>query len=143
MVKAVYQWFSALLLGCTVDCDGLKIDGFFLFLSGSHLTVRNGYSCVPVALSDGLDIKLNTAVRQIRYGQNGCEVSQVVLPELWIQIIRYLKYFLVGSGAEWISFTLGYNVSIRVRRQFRRSCHKAVPVPVPQLKLSLSVMKFW
>jgi hypothetical protein len=29
--------------------------------------VRNGYSCVPVALSEALDIKLNTAVRQIRY----------------------------------------------------------------------------
>lgn len=42
--------------------------------TGSHLTVRNGYSCVPVALSEGLDIKLNTAVRQIRYGPNGVEV---------------------------------------------------------------------
>merc|ERR1711971_1237894 len=39
-------------------------DGFAF--TGSHLTVRNGYSCVPVALSEGLDIKLNTAVRQIR-----------------------------------------------------------------------------
>jgi lysine-specific histone demethylase 1 len=48
-------------------------DGFAF--TGSHLTVRNGYSCVPVALSEGLDIKLNTAVRQVRYGQNGCEVS--------------------------------------------------------------------
>ena len=48
-------------------------DGFAF--TGSHLTVRNGYSCVPVALADGLDIKLNTAVRQIRYTQNGCEVS--------------------------------------------------------------------
>ena len=38
-----------------------------LILIGSHLTVRNGYSCVPVALSEALDIKLNTAVRQIRY----------------------------------------------------------------------------
>ncbi|PSN36278.1 Lysine-specific histone demethylase 1A [Blattella germanica] len=42
--------------------------------TGSHLTVRNGYSCVPVALSEGLDIKLNTAVRQIRYNANGVEV---------------------------------------------------------------------
>merc|ERR1719400_2461164 len=48
-------------------------DGFAF--TGSHLTVRNGYSCVPVALSAGLDIKLNTAVRQIRYTQTGCEVS--------------------------------------------------------------------
>ncbi len=47
-------------------------DGFAF--TGSHLTVRNGYSCVPVALSEGLDIKLNTAVRQIKYSQSGCEV---------------------------------------------------------------------
>ncbi|XP_030850350.1 lysine-specific histone demethylase 1A [Strongylocentrotus purpuratus] len=42
--------------------------------SGSHLTVRNGYSCVPVALSEGLDIKLNTVVRQIKYTSTGVEV---------------------------------------------------------------------
>nr|XP_054753462.1 lysine-specific histone demethylase 1A-like [Lytechinus pictus] len=42
--------------------------------SGSHLTVRNGYSCVPVALSEGLDIKLNTVVRQINYTSTGVEV---------------------------------------------------------------------
>ncbi|XP_052781914.1 lysine-specific histone demethylase 1A-like [Mya arenaria] len=42
--------------------------------SGSHLTVRNGYSCVPVALSEGLDIKLNTAVRQVRVTTTGVEV---------------------------------------------------------------------
>jgi len=48
-------------------------DGFAF--TGSHLTVRNGYSCVPVALSEALDIKLNTAVRQIRYTKEGCEVT--------------------------------------------------------------------
>ncbi|XP_071495528.1 lysine-specific histone demethylase 1A-like [Diadema antillarum] len=42
--------------------------------SGSHLTVRNGYSCVPVALSEGLDIKLNTVVRQIKHTSTGVEV---------------------------------------------------------------------
>lgn len=36
--------------------------------------VRNGYSCVPVALSEGLDIMLNTAVKQIRYTNRGVEV---------------------------------------------------------------------
>ncbi|XP_067317530.1 lysine-specific histone demethylase 1A-like isoform X4 [Anolis sagrei] len=45
--------------------------------TGSHLTVRNGYSCVPVALAEGLDIKLNTAVRQVRYTVPGCEVIAV------------------------------------------------------------------
>lgn len=38
-------------------------------------TVRNGYSCVPVALAEGLDIKLSTAVKQITYGPDGVEVS--------------------------------------------------------------------
>ncbi|XP_024870658.1 lysine-specific histone demethylase 1A [Temnothorax curvispinosus] len=42
--------------------------------TGSHLTVRNGYSCVPVALSEGLDIRLNIAARAVRYGSNGVEV---------------------------------------------------------------------
>lgn len=42
--------------------------------TGSHLTVRNGYSCVPVALSEGLDIKLNSAVRQVKYTSTGVEV---------------------------------------------------------------------
>jgi lysine-specific histone demethylase 1 len=43
--------------------------------SGSHLTVLNGYSCVPVALAEGLDIKLNTAVRSVRITATGVEVS--------------------------------------------------------------------
>ncbi|KAJ8683363.1 hypothetical protein QAD02_019155 [Eretmocerus hayati] len=36
--------------------------------------MRNGYSCVPVALSEGLNIRLNTAVRVVRYSSNGVEV---------------------------------------------------------------------
>ncbi|XP_005100139.1 lysine-specific histone demethylase 1A [Aplysia californica] len=42
--------------------------------SGSHLTVRNGYSCVPIALSEGLDYKLNTVVKQIKVTEKGAEV---------------------------------------------------------------------
>lgn len=42
--------------------------------TGAHLTVRNGYSCVPVALAEGLEIRLNTAVKQIRHGSTGVEV---------------------------------------------------------------------
>ncbi|KAK3923068.1 Lysine-specific histone demethylase 1A [Frankliniella fusca] len=54
----------------------LKNVGFsdFVTLCSALLAVRNGYSCVPVALSEGLDIKLNTAVRHIRYNANGVEV---------------------------------------------------------------------
>ncbi|ELT99209.1 hypothetical protein CAPTEDRAFT_225427 [Capitella teleta] len=43
--------------------------------TGSHLTVRNGYSCVPVALSEGLDIKLNVAVRSVNYSSTGVEIQ--------------------------------------------------------------------
>ncbi|XP_012225603.1 lysine-specific histone demethylase 1A isoform X2 [Linepithema humile] len=39
-----------------------------------HARLRNGYSCVPVALSEGLDIRLNTAARAVRYGPNGVEI---------------------------------------------------------------------
>ncbi|KAK5650233.1 hypothetical protein RI129_001262 [Pyrocoelia pectoralis] len=43
--------------------------------TGNHLTVRNGYSCVPVALAEGLDIKLNASVRKVEYSQTGVEVT--------------------------------------------------------------------
>ncbi|XP_066253757.1 lysine-specific histone demethylase 1A [Euwallacea similis] len=43
--------------------------------TGNHLTVRNGYSCVPVALAEGLDIKLNAAVRKVEYNDQGVEVT--------------------------------------------------------------------
>ncbi|KAK2578936.1 hypothetical protein KPH14_011141 [Odynerus spinipes] len=42
--------------------------------STANTYLRNGYSCVPVALSEGLDILLNTAARAVRYGVNGVEV---------------------------------------------------------------------
>ena len=35
------------------------------------MTVRNGYSCLPKALAEGLDIRLNTAVRHVRYNRTG------------------------------------------------------------------------
>lgn len=38
-------------------------------------SVRNGYSCVPVALADGLDIKLNAAVKKVKYDNAGVEVT--------------------------------------------------------------------
>lgn len=57
--------------------------------TGSHLTVRNGYSCVPVALAEGLDIKLNTAVRQVRYTASGMCTGRVCLKMGFI--IMHLK----------------------------------------------------
>ncbi|XP_060523984.1 lysine-specific histone demethylase 1A [Cylas formicarius] len=43
--------------------------------TGNHLTVRNGYSCVPVALAEGLDIKLNAGVKNVQYNNEGVEVT--------------------------------------------------------------------
>ena len=36
--------------------------------------MRNGYSCLPVALAEGLDIRLNQAVRQVNYSGDKIEV---------------------------------------------------------------------
>ncbi|CAO1441945.1 unnamed protein product [Diamesa serratosioi] len=49
-------------------------DDDFEFI-GHHTTVLNGYSCVPIALTEGLDIRLNTAVKKIRYYDGGVEVE--------------------------------------------------------------------
>ena len=35
------------------------------------MTVSNGYSCVPGALAEGLDIRLNTAVKHVKYNRGG------------------------------------------------------------------------
>ncbi|XP_045490550.1 lysine-specific histone demethylase 1A [Pieris rapae] len=43
--------------------------------TGNHLTVRNGYSCVPVALAEGLDIRLGTSITEISYGGPGVSVK--------------------------------------------------------------------
>jgi hypothetical protein len=59
----------------------LSQDDDFEF-TGSHLTVRNGYSCVPVALAEGLDIKLNTTVKQVRYTASG-KLRGCYLPVLY------------------------------------------------------------
>jgi len=45
--------------------------------TGSHMTVSNGYSCVPGALAEGLDIRLNTAVKHVRYTRSGVEVVAI------------------------------------------------------------------
>lgn len=48
-------------------------DDDFEFI-GNHTTVKNGYSCVPIALTEGLDIRVNTAVKTINYFPGGVEV---------------------------------------------------------------------
>lgn len=48
-------------------------DDDFEFI-GNHTTVKNGYSCVPIALTEALDIRVNTAVKRVRYFDGGVEV---------------------------------------------------------------------
>ncbi|XP_030372224.1 possible lysine-specific histone demethylase 1 [Scaptodrosophila lebanonensis] len=48
-------------------------DDDFEFI-GHHTTVRNGYSCVPVALTENLDIRVNSAVKEIKYNNKGVEI---------------------------------------------------------------------
>ncbi|EDV96595.1 possible lysine-specific histone demethylase 1 [Drosophila grimshawi] len=48
-------------------------DDDFEFI-GHHTTVRNGYSCVPVALTENIDIRLNSAVKEIKYTTKGVEI---------------------------------------------------------------------
>nr|QDF21451.1 lysine-specific histone demethylase 1A isoform X1 [Brachionus koreanus] len=43
--------------------------------TGPHMTVRNGYSCLPIALSEGLDIRLASAAKCIKYTESGVEVE--------------------------------------------------------------------
>ncbi|XP_055383687.1 possible lysine-specific histone demethylase 1-like [Condylostylus longicornis] len=38
-------------------------------------SLRNGYSCVPIALTEGLDIRVNTAVKKIKYFPGGVEIT--------------------------------------------------------------------
>ncbi|KAJ6649391.1 Suppressor of variegation 3-3 [Pseudolycoriella hygida] len=49
-------------------------DDDFEFI-GPHTTVKNGYSCLPIALTNGLDISVNTVVKAIKYHSNGVEVT--------------------------------------------------------------------
>ena len=35
------------------------------------MTVSNGFSCIPAALAEGLDIRLNTAVRNVKHTRQG------------------------------------------------------------------------
>lgn len=39
--------------------------------AGNHLTVRTGYSLLPSSLSEGLDIRLNKAVKKVVYNSSG------------------------------------------------------------------------
>ncbi|XP_063708331.1 possible lysine-specific histone demethylase 1 [Culicoides brevitarsis] len=48
-------------------------DDDFEFI-GSHTTVKNGYSCLPIALTEGLDIRVNTAVKKIKYSPGKAQV---------------------------------------------------------------------
>ncbi|KAL1491726.1 hypothetical protein ABEB36_012281 [Hypothenemus hampei] len=71
------QWKNDILYLEFVKIDSVVKRQFFLLLDFYFLKsfFRNGYSCVPVALAEGLDIKLNAAVRKVEYNSEGVEVT--------------------------------------------------------------------
>lgn len=52
------------------------------------VTVLNGYSCVPIALCRDLDIRLNTAVKKIKYYDGGVEVTAANLSTNNSQVVH-------------------------------------------------------
>jgi [histone H3]-N6,N6-dimethyl-L-lysine4 FAD-dependent demethylase len=57
---------------------------FFLQIKKSiKILVRNGYSCLPIALTEGLNIKLSSAAKLIKYTDKNVEVRlQSTLPSM-------------------------------------------------------------
>uniref|UniRef100_H2ZB30 SWIRM domain-containing protein n=1 Tax=Ciona savignyi TaxID=51511 RepID=H2ZB30_CIOSA len=60
--------------------NNLRMNGYEF--SGSHLVVRNGYSILPTAYADGLDIRLSTTVRKMSYSDLGNAFVKHVLRTL-------------------------------------------------------------
>uniref|UniRef100_A0A1I8F7K7 Amino_oxidase domain-containing protein n=1 Tax=Macrostomum lignano TaxID=282301 RepID=A0A1I8F7K7_9PLAT len=72
--------------------------------SGPHLTVRNGYSCLPLALAEGLnDLRLDTSVQRIEWDAEGAtirplnELTRPPLPEWKIDSINRLGYGVLNK----------------------------------------------
>lgn len=45
--------------------------------TGPQICVKNGYSCIPYALANGIEVKLNSVVRSIQMTPHGVEVTAV------------------------------------------------------------------
>ena len=45
--------------------------------TGPQIAVKNGYSCIPYALAEGVEVKLNQVVRSVKMGPTGVEVQTV------------------------------------------------------------------
>ncbi len=60
-------------------------------LTGPHLCVRNGYSCVPIALASNLRILLNTIVKEIRYDDCGVKVRSNFV---WLKVQKVFSSLL-------------------------------------------------
>ncbi|KOX77952.1 Lysine-specific histone demethylase 1A [Melipona quadrifasciata] len=73
--KLLYPFLNELIQAAVFSNTRVEVSDSVRFATHqSRSNIRNGYSCVPVALSEGLDIRLNTAARAVRYGVNGVEV---------------------------------------------------------------------
>jgi len=76
------------------------------------MTVSNGFSCIPAALADGLDIRLNTAVRNIKYTRQGlsmnCFLLLIYIELYWLLLAAILtfSYIILGDLSNMSFFTL-------------------------------------
>ncbi|KAG5673254.1 hypothetical protein PVAND_003317 [Polypedilum vanderplanki] len=97
-----------------------------LLLTALHCIILNGYSCVPIALSRDLDIRLNTAVKKIRYWDGGVEVTAENLKTNNSQVIH--KADIVLS-----TLTLGV-LKIAIAKESNQLNTVQFDPPLPQWK---------
>ena len=45
--------------------------------TGPQISIKNGFSCIPYALAEGIEVKLNSVVRSVKMIQNGVEIETV------------------------------------------------------------------
>lgn len=100
-------------------------DDDFEFI-GHHTTVLNGYSSVPIALSRDLDIRLDTAVKKIKYYDGGVEVTAENLKTNNSQVVH--KADIVLS-----TLTLGV-LKIAIEESSRQANTVRFDPPLPKWK---------
>ena len=58
----------------SLSCPLIPYPYLHTLVPGAHLALRDGYDQVPLALSKGLDIRLNTEVTSVHYSTDGEEL---------------------------------------------------------------------
>lgn len=97
-------WFFSLLLLSSFPVQ-LKWYEFCSSPPTLSFAVKNGYSAAPIALSDGLDIRVNTAVKNIKYFPGGVEVTA--------ENLKTNNSTVTYKGEFWIYFSV-YSISLAI-----------------------------